>query len=310
MDQRPLISIIITTYNRASLLERCIQSALAQPYSPVEVIVVDDDSTDETKSIADKYAKHVRYIHKQHSGIAATRNVGCRAAKGKYIAFVDDDDLLHPARLTELALVLREYPEAVCAFCVGHIIDDQGRDTGVSYYPHMQEGGENCLLNDCYERMVPATITLTPLNTLFKRDAGESIEWFDERFIHGCEDVDFFMRLCHVGPMVYVPKALTYVHTLGGMSLTGDDLRMALSKVQLCEKHAQLNRALGRNDLVRLLQHRQYYFVKLVLLAPQNTCELQRQHGLSFKRILWRLGVRRALYLLYLQHVKPRRQHP
>ena len=109
--------------------------------------------------------------------------------------------------------------------------------------------------------------------------------------------------------MVYVPKALTYFHRHTGTSLTNNKLRYALSKLQLLEKHVQLNRARGKQDFVSVLRQRQYHFVKLVLQSGLNTRELQRPYGLCVDRMLWRFGLSRAFYLLYLQYVKSRRQH-
>ncbi|MBT3191558.1 MAG: glycosyltransferase [Verrucomicrobia bacterium] len=310
MASNPFISIIITTYQRPALLQRCIESALLQAYRPVEILVVDDGSTDSTEDVIRRYADLVRYVRKAHSGIAATRNAGCRAAKGKYIAFVDDDDTMHPRRISQLGSVLQEYPEAVCAFCHGNLIGDDGEDTGIPIWPHPQEGAETRLLSDGYERMLTGSLTLTPLNTLFKRDVGESIGWFDESFVHGCEDTDFFYRLCEVGSVAYVPKVLTYVNRSGQASLTGDGLRMAMSKLQLLDKHARLNSARGRRANASLLRQRQYHFMKLIVTAAQRSRDLQREYGLCVDRILWRLGLKRALYLLYLQYVQSRWQLP
>lgn len=306
MDSQPLISIVITTFNRAFLLERCIQSVLAQPYSPIEVILVDDASTDDTKYVAGKYAEQIRYIRKEHGGIAATRNVGCRAAKGDYIAFVDDDDLMHPNRLPGLVEALSVHPGCVCVFSQGSLIDQGGNDTGVKCFNDEKWPQGTAIIDEAYEQMVAADITVTPWSSLILRTAGESVGWFDENFKHGCEDTDFFMRLSRAGAFVCVPRALTWVRQGERVSLTRDEVRMAYSKLQLLEKHVLINRKRGRRDLILQLQDRQYHFLKLILLSTQNTSELQEQFGVNMNRMLFRLGVRRVFYLLYLRYVKSR----
>jgi len=89
-----MISVIMPTYNRARTLKRAIDSVLAQTYSDIELIVVDDCSTDNTKDIVDKYSdERLRYVRlKKNSGACVARNVGIEKAKGEYIAFQDSDD--------------------------------------------------------------------------------------------------------------------------------------------------------------------------------------------------------------------------
>ena len=304
MCSSPLISIIITTYNRASLLEYCIQSVLTQRYTNVEIIVVDDGSTDETENVVRKYHNRIRYVRKEHSGIAATRNVGCQYATGMYIAFVDDDDLMHSRRLPELHSALRRHPKAVCAFCQGSEIDISGRDTGRKAFPNMRIWSEEILLENAYEEMLLGNITVTPWNCLFKRSIWDEIAGFDETFIHGCEDTDFFMRMCDVGPMVYVPEVLTYVRRNAGPSLTKEELGMAYSKVQLFEKHIQINCDRGRRGYMRLLQDREYHFMKEIMIRSRDLHGFQERHNVNLTRILARFGTKRVLYLFYLRYVK------
>lgn len=92
-DTKPMISVIIPTYNRATMLQSALESALAQDYPHFEIIVVDDASTDDTTEMLKAY-KSVRVIrHEQNKGAAAARNTGIKAAKGEYVALLDSDDL-------------------------------------------------------------------------------------------------------------------------------------------------------------------------------------------------------------------------
>ncbi len=96
---RPLISIIVPIYNAERYLRRCIDSILAQTYEEIEVILVDDGSSDSCLTICDEYAerdRRVLVIHQENSGVCAARNAGIEASKGDYFAFVDDDDWLEP----------------------------------------------------------------------------------------------------------------------------------------------------------------------------------------------------------------------
>jgi glycosyltransferase involved in cell wall biosynthesis len=306
MNNNPLISIIITTYRRSELLERCIQSALAQKYSPVEILVVEDGPTADTANIVAEYHDRIDYITKEHGGISSTRNVGCRSAKGQYIAFVDDDDLFRPRRLEALFEALRKHPDAVCAFSQGTTIDQDGNDTGVHYFNDEHWPDSPRVIETAYEKMIATQITVTPLNSLFLREAGQVIGWFDEGFKHGCEDTDFFMRLSQVGAFVCVPEALTWIRAGDRDSLTRSELQMALSKLQLLEKHLKIRPQKASLAGVAILRKREYAFLKKLALSRKAKISLlAKQQEVSLLQPFLRLPILRMGYLLYLRFLKP-----
>lgn len=95
----PLISLIIPVYNVENYLDECINSILNQTYQKLEIILIDDGSTDNSPSICDEYAKkdpRIIVIHKQNGGLSSARNAGIEIAHGKYLCFVDSDDVVHP----------------------------------------------------------------------------------------------------------------------------------------------------------------------------------------------------------------------
>jgi glycosyltransferase involved in cell wall biosynthesis len=98
----PVVSIIIPCYRNANVLPEAVDSALAQTYQPMEIIVVNDGSDDETDEVAARYAGRIRYIHKANGGRASARNAGLHQAKGDFVLFLDADDMLHPQALAWL----------------------------------------------------------------------------------------------------------------------------------------------------------------------------------------------------------------
>lgn len=100
MPNQPLVSVVIPTFNRATLLDDAIKSVSAQNTEHVEIIVVDDGSTDNTRSVLARYGNHVQYHYQQNQGPAAARNAGIERAKGEYIAFLDSDDVWCPSFLS------------------------------------------------------------------------------------------------------------------------------------------------------------------------------------------------------------------
>src|SRR5437016_10401011 len=95
----PLISAVIPSYNYGHFITDAIESALGQTYPHVEIIVVDDGSTDDTREQLAPYSERVCYIHQENGGLSAARNTGIRAAKGEWIALLDADDVWHPRKL-------------------------------------------------------------------------------------------------------------------------------------------------------------------------------------------------------------------
>jgi glycosyltransferase involved in cell wall biosynthesis len=110
-NKMPYVSVIIPTYNRASYVTEAINSVLAQTYTDYEVIIVDDGSTDRTREVIAHFRDLIRYIYQDNQGLAAARNTGIKAARGKWIAFLDSDDLWLPEKLTVQIEDLSRNPE-------------------------------------------------------------------------------------------------------------------------------------------------------------------------------------------------------
>jgi glycosyltransferase involved in cell wall biosynthesis len=112
-EGRPLATIVIAAYNAEPFLGKAIESSLAQDYRPVEVVVVDDGSTDGTGDVARSYPQ-VRYVHQENQGPSAARNRGLEEAAGEFVAFLDADDEALPAKMTLQVGYLLDHPEVGC----------------------------------------------------------------------------------------------------------------------------------------------------------------------------------------------------
>ncbi|MGI8668594.1 MAG: glycosyltransferase family 2 protein, partial [Aridibacter sp.] len=102
----PLVSVIIPAYNAEQFISQTIESVLGQTLKDFEIVVVDDGSTDETAGIAESYGAPVRCIRKTNGGVSRARNTGIEHAVGKYIAFLDADDLWEPTKLEKQVALL------------------------------------------------------------------------------------------------------------------------------------------------------------------------------------------------------------
>ncbi|MDY6945264.1 MAG: glycosyltransferase family A protein [Pseudomonadota bacterium] len=112
----PLVSVIIPTYNRAALLREAVESALQQTYSPIEVVVVDDGSTDDTGAVMQEFGERIRYSRRPNGGVNAARNVGIKQAKGQFLAFLDSDDLWEPYKIELQVALLKKFADAAFTF--------------------------------------------------------------------------------------------------------------------------------------------------------------------------------------------------
>jgi GT2 family glycosyltransferase len=122
----PLVSIVMPTYNRSRWLQGAVDSALAQTYPNLEVLVIDDGSTDGTAEAMRGYAGRVTYLRQANRGVAAARNAGIRAAKGQYLTFLDDDDLFLPRKIERQVQLLNARPDLEFVHCRCYYVDEQG----------------------------------------------------------------------------------------------------------------------------------------------------------------------------------------
>lgn len=117
--QTPLVSVVVAVYNGGRYLEQTLDSVLAQRPGPIEVITVDDGSTDNSAEIIRAYGRDVRYVAQPNSGPNAARNAGICLARGNYLAFVDQDDLWLPGKLDRQMDLIEAHPKPVVVF--GHV---------------------------------------------------------------------------------------------------------------------------------------------------------------------------------------------
>ncbi len=122
----PLVSVVLTTYNRPTLTVAALESALAQTLEDVEIIVVDDGSTDDTAERLRPYEGRIRLIRQENQGVGAAKNTGIEAARGVYLAFLDSDDWWHPKKLAVQVDFMEKHP--ACVGCVVPWAVAQGPD--------------------------------------------------------------------------------------------------------------------------------------------------------------------------------------
>ncbi len=192
------VSVIVPTYNRASLLVRALESVYAQSLSPSQVIVVDDGSTDNTRELIAAQFPQADYVYQRHHGVSQARNSGIRRARCEWLAFLDSDDEWLPSKLQRQLDALYARPE----YRVCHTNEIWIRN-GVRVNPmkkHEKAGGW------IFERCLPLCV-ISPSSVLIHCKILESVGLFDET-LPACEDYDLWLRICARYPVCYVPRPL------------------------------------------------------------------------------------------------------
>ena len=207
-DQNPLVSVVVPVYNRPILVCAAIDSVLEQTYDRVELIVVDDGSTDETVEVIQSEYPDVRMIvHDDHFGGSAARNSGIEGASGTYVAFLDSDDTWAPRKLERQVNRLESaHDDVVAAYCDYHTDKPNVLVQAVSDMvrrPRGQEGGAE---------LIPFVMTrlldLGGASTLVvKSDLVRAIGGFDESFPRH-QDLEFMIRVLEQGELVFVDEPL------------------------------------------------------------------------------------------------------
>ncbi|MFM6395643.1 glycosyltransferase family 2 protein [Planktothrix sp.] len=170
----PLISVVIPTYNAEKTIEETIHSVLNQTVSDLELIVVNDGSTDSTLEIISKFTDpRLKVFSYPHSGANSARNRGLEQASGEYISFIDADDLWTPDKLELQLKVLQENPEAKVAYSWTDCIDESSQ--------FLRRGGHVTVNGDVYLHLLVANFLENGSNPLMRTGAFTTLR---DMFIH------------------------------------------------------------------------------------------------------------------------------
>ena len=193
----PSVGVVIPAYNRAHLLGRALDSALAQTLPPRQIIVVDDGSTDGSAALLAAYADII-VLRQENRGVSAARNFGIRHCDCDWIALLDSDDEWLPEKLEAQFEAWREQPEHRLIHCDEIWIRD-GRRVNPAQR-HRKRGGR------IFEHCLPLCV-ISPSAAVIQRGLLEEAGGFNEA-LPACEDYDLWLRICSRDPVLYVDRPL------------------------------------------------------------------------------------------------------
>ena len=264
-----LVSAIIPTYNRAELLVRALESVIAQTYRPIEVVLVDDGSTDHTPQVAEEYRRKLPehgidfIFHRQKNGRAArARNAAMSMAHGSIFALLDSDDLWRPGFVAAMVRLLNRYSTAGLAFCGGLVIDDDDhaykvRDDGLN--GDSSEG----LLRKPFEQILRHMPMITA-GIAFRRSVVEDVGSFDPEFIVG-EDWDLWYRISKKFDFAYTREKLA-CNRCHPDNMPKYDATALSSNVRVNLKHLPDVKDPEVREMLRKRIHRQFTLLQEELL--------------------------------------------
>jgi glycosyltransferase involved in cell wall biosynthesis len=245
----PVVSVVIPAFNRAGTIGAAVDSVLAQTFQDLELILVDDASTDDTADVlAGLGDSRIRVIrHESNKGAGAARNTGIEAARGEWVAFQDSDDLWMPTKLErQMARLSSPGASYIAAYC-GMLVEDMDNPCAQPrYIPDTKvTTREGNILNELLTRSFISTQTLVA-----RRDLLMSIGGFDEE-LPALEDWECVLRLAQHDSFALVDEPLVR-QRFSPNSITRSADRRLKARIQILEKHREL---LARDPLVLASHH-------------------------------------------------------
>jgi glycosyltransferase involved in cell wall biosynthesis len=223
------ISVVIPYYNRERYIDETIQSVLGQTLQPLEIIIVNDCSRESSREYLKRYAGRCKIIDlPQNVGLADARNAGAAAAKGEFIAFLDDDDLWLPRKLEVQRGYMDRNPTCAIVHSVAWFFHEDGSE---EYYKRFDPGPMTLAqaITNSYWAIIPTC--------MIRRDVMNAVGGFDVSF-RECEDRDFIIRCCAAGYQVEgIDVPLVRVRRQGQDGLTARHWRIFRKDLVMCWKH-------------------------------------------------------------------------
>lgn len=299
LSNSELVSVIIPTYNRAHFVVESIHSVLAQTYKNLEVIVVDDGSIDDTEELITAISDmRLRYIRQSNSGRSNARNHALSLARGKYITFLDSDDLYLPNKIELQVAYLKSHPGVGMVYTSAHCINDKSE-----MLTHKYKASVSGIIYENIAFFIPVTITLPTVMTY--KTIMDYVGGFDEN-LHRFEDTDMWRRISKHYRIDAIPEYTCLLRTHDDNSLLNqnpDEITLALEcyAAKILKEDLEINISLRRKGLARLYKYYGHAFMSVAqfsdagksLLRTANKYEsfLDRNYFAKLARhIYYRIG--------------------
>lgn len=258
MINGPRVSVIIPTYNRAGLIGRTIENIFEQTYKNIELIIVDDGSTDDTPSVLKRYSDRIRIVSQRNAGPAVARNRGAQMARGELIAFQDSDDLWKPEKLARQVQMLQAEPSVPCCLCNVLIRVSDGKPLTAFDYSWIHPDRPEGIWLNVFE-VLSTRFVLFNQAAMIRRDAFERLGGFNQDLRY-LEDYDLPLRLALEGPWAMINDALVLYSegTAGSFSQQAlrDLIVLKQCELRIFEQLRELTAEYSNQRALRFLERR------------------------------------------------------
>ena len=282
LPERTRVSVVIPCFNHARFLSAAIDSVLAQNWPDLDVIVVDDGSSDGSGDVAARYDQ-VWVVRQSNMGLSHARNAGLRAALGDVVMFLDADDRLVPGALRHAVDALHRRPDAAMVFGACRLIDEHGKPLPTTIHR---------VDSHFYEQLLRRNYIWMPAMAAFRRSVFATVGEFDP-LVDESADYDMYLRVARAFPIVR-SDAVFAEYRQHGANMSADPVRMLRATLKVVRRHVP---AAGP-DAFR--SWRTFYGEQLVerfrralrsghgLSAALDACRLLRWYPEGVRRHLWK----------------------
>jgi glycosyltransferase involved in cell wall biosynthesis len=287
----PLVSVIVPAYNASATIERTLRSVLVQTYGQLEIIVVDDGSSDDTAAIVERISREeprIILLRQPNQGVATARNVGIAHARGEFIAPLDADDIWHPSKIEKQCAVIKEGGDRIgLVYCYSRYINEDGIIVS-------QDGPHCGPRGDVFARLILANFVGNASSPLIRRGRLREVSDYDSslraRRSQGCEDLKVYLAIAERWEFDLVPEYLVgYRTTEGSMRQNHESMARSWEIVvaEVRDRHPKLPpwlfrwargnyyRWLGLDCLGRnQIRHGLFYLMIALIQDPSNNASL------------------------------------
>ena len=252
------VSVIVPGYNLADYAVKAVESVLSQTYKNIEIIFVDDGSTDNTRERLAPYAGRVKYIYKENGGVCSARNRGIRESTGEFIALVDCDDAYLQTKIELCANFLREHPDYGLVHTDAYIIDEHDNAIGIDSHPDRRHTG--WITN----KLIMTNFICNP-TIMFRRKCLDKAGMYDESLFPPA-DWDLWLRISEHYQVGYIDQPLSQYRVISnscfhGLERTKQENKIVLDK--FFARNPKVSRRLKQGAYARYhLSMAQCYFLK------------------------------------------------
>lgn len=276
----PQVSVIVPLYNAAATITQTVESVLTQTLTDLEVIVVDDGSTDQSLAAVNAISDpRLKVLSFDNAGAPVARNRGIAAATSDLIALLDADDYWAPEKLTDQVAALTKHPEAALAYSWSDYIDQQGN--------YMCPGKRNVVSgppDSTYAQLLISNFLENGSTPLIRKAVLDQVGGFDES-LPSAQDLDLYLKIAARYAFVTVPKVQVYYRITSG-SITSKLLEHEHRTLQFIERSFEQAPSHLQHLKVRSHAHLYRYLMLRGVeepLTPQRSCQILRHLGLALR---------------------------